>query len=168
MASRGPRNLRSRGTLPPPKKETLYVRFIGGGEFRIQNCHEMALELVCGADFWCNRHCRTSPVVLEGFWGQVWPKIGRKPEKSEYRIANEPLSLLILLKAPGSYLIYDPSLSPGEPIDIGKSVFRFFRFSANLGPKTPLERRGSSCSAGCSKNQPPRPILRPCQLKFKF
>ena len=43
-------------------------------------------------DFWCNRHCRTSPVVLEGFWGQVWPKIDRKPEKSEYRIANEPLS----------------------------------------------------------------------------
>ena len=39
----------------------------------------MALELVCGADFWCNRHCRTSPVVLEEFWGQVWPKIGRKP-----------------------------------------------------------------------------------------
>ena len=48
--------------------------------------------LVCGADFCCNLHCRTSPVVLEGFWGQVWPKIGRKPEKSEYRIANEPLS----------------------------------------------------------------------------
>ena len=53
----------------------------------------MALELVCGADFWCNRHCRTAPVVLEGFWGQVWPKIVRKPEKSEYRVANEPLSI---------------------------------------------------------------------------
>ncbi len=56
----------------------------------------MVLELVLGADFWCNRHCRTSPVVLEMFWGQVWPKIGRKPEKSEYRIANEPLSLIRL------------------------------------------------------------------------
>ncbi len=33
-------------------------------------CHEMALELVCGADCWCNRHCKTSPVVLEGFWGE--------------------------------------------------------------------------------------------------
>ena len=33
----------------------------------------MTLELVCGADFWCNRHCATSPVDLEGFWGQVWP-----------------------------------------------------------------------------------------------
>ncbi len=30
-------------------------------------CHEMALDLVCGADFWCTLHCRTSPVVLEGF-----------------------------------------------------------------------------------------------------
>ncbi len=63
-----------------------------GGELRIPNCHEMALELGCGAEFWCNRHCRTSPVVLEGFWGQVWPKIRRKPEKKEFRIANEPLS----------------------------------------------------------------------------
>ena len=41
----------------------------------------MALELVCGADFWCNRHCRTSPVVLEGFGGQVWPKTGQKQRK---------------------------------------------------------------------------------------
>ncbi len=29
-----------------------------------------------------NRHCRTSPVVLEGCWGQVWPKIGRKPAQN--------------------------------------------------------------------------------------
>ncbi len=52
----------------------------GGGEVRIPNCHGMVLDLVCGALFWCNRHCRTSPVVLEGFWRQVWPEIGRKPE----------------------------------------------------------------------------------------
>ncbi len=57
-------------------------RFIGGGDFRIPNCHEMVLELVWGAGFWCNRHCRTTPVVLEGFWGQVWPQIGRKPTKN--------------------------------------------------------------------------------------
>ncbi len=37
----------------------------------------------------------------------------------------------------------------------------FGRFPAKLGPKTPPERRGSSCSAGCSTNQPRRPILRP-------
>ena len=35
----------------------------------------MALELVCRADFWCNRHCKTNPVDLDGFWGQVRPKI---------------------------------------------------------------------------------------------
>ena len=32
----------------------------------------------------------------------------------------------------------------------------FRPISAKLGPKTPLERRGSSCSAGCIKNQPRR------------
>ena len=53
------------------------------GEFRIPNCHEMALEWGCGADFWCSRHCKTSPVVLKGFWGQVWPNTGRKPAKNQ-------------------------------------------------------------------------------------
>ncbi len=47
---------------------------------------------------------------------------------------------------------------------IGNSVFCFFpvfgRFSAKLGPNTTLERRGSSCSAGYTTNQPRRPILR--------
>jgi hypothetical protein len=63
----------------------------------------MALELVCGADFWCNRHCRTSCVVLEGFGGQVWPNIGRQPaQKSEFRIANESLSVFIWLILPFS------------------------------------------------------------------
>ena len=33
--------------------------------------------------------------------------------------------------------------------------------SAKLGPKTLLDRRGSSCSAGCTTNQPRRTILRP-------
>ncbi len=61
-------------------------------DFRIPNCHGIVLELVCGADLWCNRHYRTSPVVLEGFCGQVWPKISRKPEKSEHRSANEPIN----------------------------------------------------------------------------
>ncbi len=35
------------------------------------------------------------------------------------------------------------------------------RFSAKLGPKTPLERHGSSCSAVCTKIQPGRQIRRP-------
>ena len=43
--------------------------------------------------------------------------------------------------------------------EISGSVFG--RFSAKLGPQTPLERRVSSCSAGCTKNQPGTPILRP-------
>ena len=59
--------------------------------------HEMALELVCGADFWCNRHCRTSPVVLEGFWGQVWPKIGRKPTR-KLRIENQQSAAVVRQK----------------------------------------------------------------------
>ena len=58
-----------------PKASYVEAALCRGG---IEN-RELALELVYGADFWCNRHCRTSPVVLEGFWGQVWPKIGRKP-----------------------------------------------------------------------------------------
>ncbi len=44
----------------------------------------------------------------------------------------------------------------------------FGRFSAKLGPKTPLERRRSSCSAGCTKNQPRRPILRPSRCNSEF
>ncbi len=44
----------------------------------------------------------------------------------------------------------------------------FGRFSAKLGPTTPLERRGSSCSAGCTKNQPRRPILRPFRGNSEF
>ena len=44
----------------------------------------------------------------------------------------------------------------------------FGQFSAKLGPKTPLERRGSSCSAGCTKNQPRRPILRPFRGNSEF
>ncbi len=44
----------------------------------------------------------------------------------------------------------------------------FGGFSAKLGPRTSLERRGSSCSAGCTKNQPPRPILRPFRGSSEF
>ena len=34
----------------------------------------------------------------------------------------------------------------------------FGRVSAKLGPETLLDRRGSSYSAGCDKNEPRRPI----------
>ncbi len=61
---------------------------------------ELALELVCGADCWCNRHCKTSPVDLEGFWGQVCPKIGRKPTR-KLRIENQQSAAVIVLPVPG-------------------------------------------------------------------
>jgi hypothetical protein len=50
--------------------------------------------------------------------------------------------------------------------DISGSVFS--RFSARRGPRTPLDRRSSSCSAACTKNQPGRPILRPLRGANKF
>ena len=39
----------------------------------------------------------------------------------------------------------------------------FGPFSAKLGPQAPLERRSSFCSAGCTKYQAGRLILRPCR-----
>ncbi len=47
--------------------------------------NEMALELICRADFWC-------PVVLQGFWDQVWPKA-----------ISVAVWLKILLLAPSSW-----------------------------------------------------------------
>ena len=52
---------------------------------------------------------------------------------------------------------------------LGILFFQVFgRLSAKLGPKTSLERRGSSCSADCTKNQPPRPILIPFRGNSEF
>ena len=45
-------------------------------------CHEVALELVCGADVWCSLHFKTSPMVLDGFWGNIWPKPDRTPTRT--------------------------------------------------------------------------------------
>ncbi len=94
--------------LPPPtpgatgpapggcRAEPGVVRFWvpEGSRAEIFGRHGMALELVCRADFWCNRHCKTSPVVLEGFRGQVWPKISRKPAPSKQIDFGIPLSIL--------------------------------------------------------------------------
>jgi hypothetical protein len=46
--------------------------------------------------------------------------------------------------------------------------FVFGRFSDRVCPKTPRERRRSSCSAGCTNNQSPRPILRPFRSNSEF
>ncbi len=59
---------------PPPSYRPLISWVPEGSLVRIRWRHEMALELVCRADFWCNRHCTTSPVVLEG----CGAKFGRK------------------------------------------------------------------------------------------
>ncbi len=145
------------------------------------------LELVCWADFWCNRHCKTSPVVLEGVWCQVWPNIGRKPTPkfpaslpSGTRLfCLFPTSLearLVTKRQPGRGLALVEVLAPKVAFGCPSAVriacqvpfslavqwqfgililgLVFGRFSAKLGPKAPLERRGSSCSAGCTKNQP--------------
>ncbi len=63
-----------------PEKKVFIIIIAALCRGGIEN-QELALELVCGADFWCNRHCKASPVVLEGFWGQVWPKIVPKPTR---------------------------------------------------------------------------------------
>ncbi len=44
----------------------------------------------------------------------------------------------------------------------------FGRFSATLVSQTPLERRGSSCSAGCITNQPRRPISKAISKRSKI
>ena len=48
------------------------------GVFRTPKLHEMGLDEVSGADFWCNLHSFRRPLVLEGFRGQVWARGGRK------------------------------------------------------------------------------------------
>jgi hypothetical protein len=46
-----------------------------------------------------------------------------------------------------------------KAIWLGISGPNFDHFSTKLGPQTVLDRRGSSCSAGCTTNQPRRPIF---------
>jgi hypothetical protein len=88
----------SYGPVPLWKSISNYLNSAVQWKGRIQNCAEFALELVFGADCWCNRHCRKIPVVLEGFGGQVWPTFNRKPsQRSEFRIANKPLSKAMFL-----------------------------------------------------------------------
>jgi hypothetical protein len=65
----------------------------GGVENRV-----FALELVCGPDFWCIRHCKTSQV----FWGQAWQKIGRKSIR-KLRVENQQSALT--LKYVGSSIL---------------------------------------------------------------
>jgi hypothetical protein len=118
--------------VDPPLKPAVSQRLIGGGvisEFRIAT--KWSSNLSGGGDFWCNRHCRTSPVVQEGFWGQVWPKICRKPEKSEYRVANEPLSKASRMPLP----LVASCLRPGRSGRTGPKAYKCIGFGAIHGPK---------------------------------
>ena len=49
--------------------------------------HEMVSELVYQADFWCNRHCRTSPLVLEEVEAVVWCKCRSSGPDAEAPVA---------------------------------------------------------------------------------
>ncbi len=70
---RGPRGRPDPQNGPFPTLKQLSITWVPEGSLAgFFWRHEVALSLVCGADFGCNRHCRTSPVVLEG------SKFGRK------------------------------------------------------------------------------------------
>ncbi len=63
----------------------------------------------------------------------------------------------LLLENLWFFALGTPGLHLAVHWQFGILIFPVFgRFSATLGPKTPLERRGSSCSDGCTKNQPRR------------
>ena len=61
----------------------------------------------------------------------------------------------------------DPFKEVSGPSSAGK---RPKTETPKLGPETPLDRRGSPCSTGCTQNEPRRLILRPLcvQTKFEF
>ncbi len=59
----------------------------------------MALELTSGADFGCNRHCKTNPVDLEGlgakFW-LFWVVLGRFGGKTIFHCGQRPATPYLL------------------------------------------------------------------------
>ena len=144
-------------------------------------CHEVAFELVCGADFWCSRHCKTSPVVLDCFGGKVWPKLSLTPTRTfpalllsgtqfgcsslvshQARVSGLDRMSLVLciasLSGLGCIACLIGNLKAAWPEICGPI---FGRCSVTFGRQTHLDRRGLSCSAGFTKTQPGRQILRP-------
>ena len=76
---------------PRPLREAMQTQAPAGVCWR----HELALEFVCRAEFWCNRHCKTSHVDLDGFAGQVLLSIGQKSaHRSSARQAMQPRPLV--------------------------------------------------------------------------
>ena len=68
MRGAGPVDLRgspdARGPRPPTPPKIDDLRLVK--KSYVRNPHEMALELVSGADFWCKLMCGAGPVDLRG------------------------------------------------------------------------------------------------------
>ena len=137
----------------------------------------MAFELVCGADFWCSLHCKTSPVVLDCFGGKVWPKLSLTPTRTfpalllsgtqfgcsslvshQARISGLLVLSIASLSGLGCIACLIVYLTAAWHEICGPI---FGRCSVTFGRQTHLDRRGLSCSAGFTKTQPGRQILRP-------
>ena len=54
---------------------------------KMRTGHDMALELVCRAEFWCNRHCRTSLPRSRGVWG---PSLAENRPKTKNNTIFDP------------------------------------------------------------------------------
>ena len=54
---------------------------IGGGEFRISNCHEMALKLICGLIVGAIGTAKLAPSLWRKFWIKFGPQSAENPPK---------------------------------------------------------------------------------------
>ncbi len=130
----------------------LALSLIGGGEFRIQSCNEMALELVSGADFRCDLHYVPSRSPSKGSRGPPRAPMGRKSEKKN-RAGCISLSSL---------------RSAQQVVDVGT-------FSAGLGPRPGIGcgRSPARLAPAVSPQRPPlavagrqRPAVSPQRPPF--
>ena len=142
----------------------------------------MVLELVCGFDCWCNLHCRTTPVVLEGFWDQVWPspppptdrptnhrrrldKPGRKPSAKQIRPATQPQAHDPPTK-PGQVFAHD--ISPCVISLLGRLLFLCCKVGVGVEIREPSPKQTGPntwprSKPGENKQAPSKPGLQPPQ-----
>ena len=104
-------------------------------------CHEVVLELVCGACFWCSLHCKTSRFVLECFGGKVWRN------STEHRPDNFRPYCLQVPNAPQS--------SHQARVGGLEIAYRRLGFASHVSAAASfaLHCRGSSCFGRQSKPQ---------------
>ena len=62
-----------------------------GSDLKTEKCHEMALEWVSGADFWCIRICAASPIYLRGFGGRSGRLGSSRPHSCRTHISAHQL-----------------------------------------------------------------------------